>query len=118
MARFILCNKDEDDHVEEHEHITHEDIYNLLKQMYNKYYKTKSLESQLAPQLKGVLEAAAYTVNHPPATWYHYITNHDTIGIARMEIGELVKALDEHKSSREIRKELVHSIAALMMYVE
>lgn len=72
---------------------------------------------KLAPNLEGVLEDAAKTVTSPPQTWPPYLQRGDLHGIARMEGEELMKALKEHKPAKDIRKELVHTIAALMLLV-
>lgn len=119
MIRLVYCGKNGNHHEEEIEdsEVTNAHIYKLLEHIYHKQHE-QSLETQLAPQLKGVLKDAVEVMRHPPATWHQYLKSRNTCGIAHMEVGELVKALEEHKSSREIRKELVHTLAALFLYAE
>lgn len=68
---------------------------------------------ELAPNMEGVLEDAAKILKEHPKTWLPYIKSHDLAGIARMEIKELVQALESGKTGKDLRKELVHAIAAL-----
>lgn len=119
MIRLMFCGKSDHDEREEIEddEVTNAHIYKLLEHMYNRQTE-QVLEKRLAPQLKGVLEDAVHVMRHPPASWHSYLKSRDICGIAHMEVGELVDALEEHKSSREIRDELVHAIAALFMYAE
>ena len=72
---------------------------------------------KLAPNLEGVLEDAVSVASNPPQTWPPYLQRGDVHGIAKMEGKELMKALEEHKPAKDIRKELVHTIAALMLLV-
>lgn len=119
MIRLVYCGKNGHDEHEEiaDSEVTNAHIYKYLEHLDSKLSK-HSLEKQLAPQLKGVLEDAVSVMRNPPASWHSYLKSRDTCGIAHMEVGELIKALEEHKSSHEIRKELVHTLAALFMYVE
>lgn len=73
---------------------------------------------KLAPNLEGVLEDATKIIKNPPSTWPMYLQRKDYKGIAKMEGKELMAALESGKAAKDIRKELVHTIAALMLMVE
>lgn len=73
---------------------------------------------KLAPNLEGVLEDASKVLEHHPQTWDMYMQRKDYRGIAKMEGKELLDALEAGKSPKEIRKELVHTIAALLQMVQ
>lgn len=113
--RLVYCCKDDEDKEIEECEITNAHIYKLLKHIYE-HQQMRPLEKQLAPQLKGVLEDAVDVMRNPPTSWHEYLKTRNTYGIAHMELDELIDALKEHKSSREVRKELVHAIAALFTY--
>lgn len=70
---------------------------------------------KLAPNLEGVLDDAAKVIQNPPPTWPMYLQKHDYKGIAKMEGKELMAALESGKAPKDIRKELVHTAAALML---
>lgn len=71
---------------------------------------------KLAPNLEGVLEDATEVMQEHPKTWLPYIQKHDYAGIAKMEGKELLSAIEAKKPAHEIRKELVHTIAALLQF--
>lgn len=68
----------------------------------------------LDPSMESVLEAATKVLDTPPATWVAYLHKKDYLGIAKMEGKELMQALEAKKPAKEIRKELIHTMAALM----
>lgn len=70
---------------------------------------------KLAPNLEGVLDDATKVIQNPPSTWPMYLQKHDYKGIAKMEGKELMAALESGKAPKDIRKELVHTVAALML---
>lgn len=119
MIRLIFCGANGHDYHKEVEEkdVTNAHLYALLERIYHKMHE-KSLETQLAPQLKGVMEDAVNVMRNPPAIWHPYIKSRDIHGLVHMELRELVNALGEHQSSQEIREELVHSVAAMLMYME
>lgn len=68
----------------------------------------------LDPALESVLENAEHVMQSPPETWAPYKRQKDFKGIVKMEVQELVKALEQGKSAKDIKKELTHTVAALM----
>lgn len=71
----------------------------------------------LDPRMETLLEFACDVLDHPPSTWDAMLKRHDYHGIAKMEGKELLAALEEHKSSSDIRKELAHAIAAALQLI-
>lgn len=70
---------------------------------------------KLAPNLEGVLDDAAKVIQNPPSAWPMYLQKFDYKGIAKMEGKELMAALESGKAPKDIHKELVHTVAALML---
>lgn len=64
--------------------------------------------------LPGVFEAAVDVIKSPPPTWPDYLKKSDYPGIVKMETGELLAALEEKKPLKDVRKELTHTVAALL----
>lgn len=64
--------------------------------------------------LPGVFEAAVDVIKSPPPTWPDYLKKGDYAGIVKMETGELLAALEEKKPLKDVRKELTHTVAALL----
>lgn len=64
--------------------------------------------------LPGVFEAAVDVIKSPPPTWPDYLKKGDYPGIVKMETGELLTALEEKKPLKDVRKELTHTVAALL----
>lgn len=73
---------------------------------------------KLAPNLEGVFEDATKIIQNPPSTWPMYLQRRDYKGIAKMEGKELMAALESGKGAKDIRKELVHTVAALLLMTE
>lgn len=67
------------------------------------------------PRLEAILEDAVKVMENPPHTWEAYLKHKQYDGIARMEGKELMQALEEGKDAKDVKKELVHTIAALFM---
>lgn len=119
MVRLIMCDKD---HHERHKdvedsEITNAHIYKLLERIYHKQQE-ESFDSYFAPEIRGIMEDAIKVMRNPPSTWQPYLKTRNIGAIAHMEFGELLKAFEEHKSFNAIRKEVVHSLAAMFMYAE
>lgn len=91
------------------------DMKSKLDKMSSSMGKASSVP--LDPSMESVLEDATKVLKNPPSTWQQYLQNHDVAGIARMEGRELMKALESGKPVSAIRKELTHTIAALMKMV-
>lgn len=72
---------------------------------------------KLDPRMEGLLETATTVLDNPPSTWQAYMKREDYLGIAKMEGKELIAALEAHKPIKDIRKELSHTLAALMQLV-
>lgn len=89
-----------------------------LKHEHEKLKKGYASFKELAPNMEGVLEDAAHLIHNPPETWSAYMKRGDLAGIARMETKELVAALEVKRPPKELRKEFVHTIAALMQLAE
>lgn len=70
---------------------------------------------KLIPNLDDVLKDASQVIQNPPSTWGAYLKSHDLHGIAKMEGKELMSAIEQKKPAKDIHKELVHTIAALVM---
>lgn len=64
--------------------------------------------------MANVIEDAMGVMSTPPKTWEPYIQKKDWSGIAKMEVKELQRALEAGKSPVELKKELSHTIAALL----
>lgn len=69
---------------------------------------------KLDPRMASLLETATGVLENPPSTWGAYMKRGDFLGIAKMEGKELLSALEAHKPIKDIRKELSHTLAALM----
>lgn len=67
----------------------------------------------LDPRLDAVLEDATKVLKNVPETWKPYLKTHDYAGIVRMEGKELLQALEQGKSMKDVRKELMHTLAAM-----
>lgn len=67
-----------------------------------------------AGSLPALLEDALAVLENPPDTWKPYAEKKDFGGVARMEFGELVKAVEQHKDAAGLKKELNHTAAALL----
>lgn len=65
------------------------------------------------PRLEAILEEAAKVMENPPHTWEAYLKHKQYDGIVRMEGKELIRALEEGKDAKDVRKELVHTIASM-----
>lgn len=74
-----------------------------------------STAQKLDPRMAALLETATGVMENPPSTWDAYMKRADYLGIAKMEGKELLSALEAHKPIKDIRKELSHTLAALMM---
>lgn len=68
----------------------------------------------LDPSMESVLEHADHILQSPPETWKPYVQRKDFKGVVKMEVQELMKALEQGKSPKDIKKELTHTVAALM----
>ena len=100
---------------------SHGDTAMLLDMMHELKESHESLKHGLAstvkkldPRLIALLETAASVTENPPSTWEAHMKRGDYLGILRMEGKELMSALEAHKPEKEMRKELSHTLAALM----
>lgn len=97
---------------------THDDLRATLHDISHKL--DKALEGgyasvkTLAPNLEGVLDDAAALLEDCPKTWEPYLKHKDYLGIAKMEGTELLRAIEAKKPKEAMRKELVHTVAALL----
>lgn len=64
-----------------------------------------------APEL---IESAVQVLKQPPHTWGEYLSKKDYAGILNMEFGELKKALDAKKPASALKKEMTHTLAAML----
>lgn len=71
--------------------------------------------SGLLSSFPGVAESIFDVVASPPPTWTEYLKKSDIPGIAKMEFGELMKAVQDKKPLGDLKKELFHTAAALLM---
>lgn len=62
-----------------------------------------------------VAETVFGVVASPPPTWADYLKRSDFGGIAKMEFGELMQAVQAKKPLKDLKKELSHTAAALLM---
>lgn len=69
---------------------------------------------KLDPRMEALLETAAGVLENPPSTWEPHMKRGDYLGIVKMEGKELLTALEAHKSEKDMRKELSHTLAALL----
>ena len=65
----------------------------------------------LTPAIPYALTEAMNVAKNPPETWKQYMENGDYKNIARMEVSELLNAMN---SGGNVKKEISHTIAALM----
>lgn len=71
--------------------------------------------SGLLSSFPGVAESIFDVVASPPPTWTDYLKKSDFPGIAKMEFGELMQAVQAKKPLADLKKELFHTAAALLM---
>lgn len=71
--------------------------------------------SGLLSSFPGVAESIFDVVASPPPTWTDYLKKSDLPGIAKMEFGELMQAVQAKKPLTDLKKELFHTAAALLM---
>ena len=71
--------------------------------------------SSLIPSLPGLAEQVFNVVASPPGTWADYLKKQDFSGIAKMEFSELLKAVQEGKPLPDLKKEIFHTLAGLLM---
>lgn len=99
-----------------------DDLRAMLKDLHHKLDKVMesgyASTKQLAPNLEGVLEDAVDLLENCPKTWEPYLKHKDYLGIVKMEGTELLRAVEARKSKEGMRKELVHTIAALLQLAE
>lgn len=99
----------------------HDDMESLMRMMDDIKEGQERIKQGLAastkkldPHMDALLETATGVLDNPPSTWESYIKRQDYIGIAKMEGKELLAALEAHKPMKDIRKELSHTLAALL----
>lgn len=101
------------------------DHHDDMRMMMNMLHEVKEGQEQLKrgmtsavkkldPHMEALLETATTVLDAPPSTWEPYVKRQDYFGIAKMEGKELLTALEEHKPVKDIRKELSHTLAALL----
>lgn len=102
----------------------HEDMAEMMDMMRKLKESHESLKQGLAstvkkldPRLVSLLETATSIAENPPSTWEPHIKRGDYLGIVKMEGKELMSALESHKSGKDMRKELSHTLAALMQLI-
>lgn len=71
--------------------------------------------SGLLSSFPGLAESIFDVVASPPPTWTEYLKKSDFGGIARMEFGELMQAVQAKKPLSDLKKEIFHTAAALLM---
>lgn len=94
------------------------EMHHMRKELDELKGKGYASVKKLAPNLEGVLDDAADLLERHPQTWDMYMQRKDYRGIAKMEGKELLDALEAGKSAKDVRKELVHTIAALLLMVQ
>lgn len=65
--------------------------------------------------IPGIVSAAVEVIGNPPETWPPYLHKEDYIGIFRMEGNELIQAVEDGKSLRDVDRELTHTTAAMLL---
>ena len=78
-------------------------------------YQVSCALSSLLPGLPGFAEGVFGVMASPPPTWTDYMKKGDFAGIAKMEFGELLKAVQEKKPLKDLKKELFHTLGALLI---
>lgn len=91
------------------------DMVSAMKAEHDYKRGVASSVEKLDPRMAALFETAAGVLDNPPSTWDAYMKREDYLGIAKMEGKELLTALEAHKPVKDIRKELSHTLAALMM---
>lgn len=77
----------------------------------------KASISKVSPKLGELIDEASMVIKNPPSTWPPYLQRGDFHGIVKMEGDELMEAIKDKKPVKDIKKELTHTIAALMLLI-
>ena len=68
----------------------------------------------LEDMLEDMMESAIFVSMDPPDTWGPYLKDKDMAGIIEMESKELVDALKKHAPAADVRREIAHTLAAML----
>lgn len=94
---------------EERAHLEH-----AMKSMESSIPMMDDMNPELVEKLESVFGEAVAIASDPPETWNKYIEKEDYAGIVGMESKELVDALKQKKLPKEVKKELTHTLAAIL----
>lgn len=85
-----------------------------LEQAMQRMPMVHEMNSELIEKLEDLFNEAVEVASNPPETWDEYLQKKDFAGIVSMESKELLDELKQKKLPKEIKKELTHTIAALL----
>lgn len=94
---------------EERSHLEH-----AMQQMGQHIPMVDELNPELVKKLEEVFTEAVDIASNPPGTWEEYLRKKDFAGIVSMESKELLEALKQKKLPKEVKKELTHTLAAIL----
>lgn len=85
-----------------------------LEQAMQRMPMVHELHPELVEKLEKLFNEAVDVAANPPETWDEYLQKKDFAGIVSMESKELLEELKQKKLPKEIKKELTHTLAALL----
>lgn len=85
-----------------------------LEQAMQRMPMVHELHPELIEKLEKLFNEAVEVASNPPETWDEYLQKKDFASIVSMESKELLDELKQKKLPKEIKKELTHTIAALL----
>lgn len=73
-----------------------------------------ALDPKLAEKLEELFSEAVEIAANPPDTWKDYLRKKDYAGIVGMESKELLEELKKNKLPKDLKKEITHTLAAII----
>lgn len=84
-----------------------------MKQMENESMP-QDMNPKLVDKIEELVSEAAAVAMDPPDTWKQYLDKKDMAGVITMESKELHEVLGKGKNPKDVHKEIVHVMAALL----
>lgn len=73
-----------------------------------------ALDPKLTEKLEELFSEAVEIAVNPPDTWKDYLRKNDYAGIVGMESKELLEELKKNKLPKDLKKEITHTLAAII----
>lgn len=73
-----------------------------------------ALDPKLTEKLEELFSEAVEIAANPPDTWKDYLRKKDYAGIVGMESKELLEELKKNKLPKDLKKEITHTLAAII----